>query len=260
MNLLKKIFLNDKIIMCIIFLNAFVIFLQESNINYLFIQIVDIGCTLTFLVEMIIKHIVYGVKGYWKSAWNRFDGILVILSLPSLGIFFISTSLDNLSILLVLRLLRVLRFFRIVHIFPKFSKLIDGFKLAMRQSYAILLSFFSIILICSLINCALFKNISPDYFSTPLNSIYSVFRICTIEGWYDIPDSIATATAPFWGHFVRLYFCLVLLLGGIIGMSFLNSVFVDAMVSDNNNELNDKIDSLEAKIDLLLKKKEENKE
>jgi voltage-gated sodium channel len=33
-----------------------------------------------------------------------------------------------------------------------------------------------------------------------------------------------------------------------------NSIFVDAMVSDNNDDLERKIDELEKKIDLLLKK------
>jgi voltage-gated sodium channel len=49
---------------------------------------------------------------------------------------------------------------------------------------------------------------------------------------------------------------LLLIAGGIIGMSLINSIFVDAMVSDNNDELEKKIDRLEKKIDQLLKEKE----
>lgn len=37
---------------------------------------------------------------------------------------------------------------------------------------------------------------SADFFSTPLNSIYSVFRLFTVEGWYEIPDAIAAANNP----------------------------------------------------------------
>lgn len=256
MKQLKRIFLNDKFISVIILLNAVIIFLQESNIDNYFLQVLDITCTLIFIMEMTVKHVEYGIKGYWGKSSNRFDGILVLLSLPSLVVFFLPSDMFNFSILLALRLFRVLRFFRVLHIFPNFSRLISAFKLAMRESYAILLSFFAIIIIFALINCALFKNIAPTYFATPLDSIYAIFRICTVEGWYDIPDTVAAATSPFWGHFVRVYFCFILLLGGIIGMSFINSVFVDAMVSDNNDDVKAQLAQMEAKIDKLLAEKE----
>ena len=37
-------------------------------------------------------------------------------------------------------------------------------------------------------------------------------------------------------------------------MSFINSIFVDAMASDNNDEIERKIDELNRKIDELMKK------
>ena len=57
---------------------------------------------------------------------------------------------------------------------------------------------------------------------------------------------------------MSLYFCVQLVLGGIIGMSFINSIFVDAMVSDKNDEVEAKLDELNRKLDKLteeLKKK-----
>ena len=50
---------------------------------------------------------------------------------------------------------------------------------------------------------------------------------------------------------VRIYFVLILILGGIIGLSLVNSIFVDAMVSDNNDELEAEVKQLNEKIDLL---------
>jgi voltage-gated sodium channel len=52
--------------------------------------------------------------------------------------------------------------------------------------------------------------------------------------------------------FTYIYFIFVVLSGGILGLSLVNSIFVDAMVSDNNDELEKKIERLELKIDLLL--------
>jgi voltage-gated sodium channel len=54
-----------------------------------------------------------------------------------------------------------------------------------------------------------------------------------------------------------MYFIFVVISGGIFGLSLVNSIFVDAMVSDNNDELENKIDLLDQKIDKLLTKKEE---
>lgn len=257
MNRIKNLFLNEKFIFTIILLNAVVIFLQASNIDNLWIQLVDVVCTLVFMAEMVVKHAEYGLKGYWSSGWNRLDGILVILSIPSIIALFIPTGLMDLSFLLVLRLLRTLRFLRVLHFFPNFDQIIKGFKLALKESYGILLCFLVLIIVFGLVNCSLFKDIAPAYFATPLDSIYSVFRICTVEGWYDIPDAIAAAPAPAVGSIVRLYFCLLLIMGGIIGMSFINSIFVDAMVADNNDDVKEKLDEIEKKIDQLINEKNE---
>lgn len=254
----KTLFLNDKFILTIILLNAVIIFLQASNIDNIFIQIIDLLCTLVFMTEMIIKHREFGLKGYWSSGWNRLDGILVILSIPSLIAFFIPSQWMDLSFLMVLRLLRMFRFLRVMHFFPNISQIIAGLKLAVRESYAILFCFLVMIVVFGLINCTLFQDIAPAYFATPLDSIYSVFRICTVEGWYDIPDAITAATTPAIGSLVRLYFCLLLIGGGIIGMSLMNSIFVDAMVADNNDDVKKKLVELEQKIDKLLEKESDN--
>lgn len=251
----KNLFLNDKFILTVILLNAVIIYLQTCAIDNIWIQTIDMLCTLIFLVEMIVKHREYGVKGYWSSGWNRMDGILVLVSLPSLITFFIPAGHLDLSFLLILRLLRTFRFLRLLHFFPNVTPVFKGFKLALRESYAILFCFFILIIVFGLINCSLFKDIAPKYFSTPMTSIYSVFRICTVEGWYDIPDVIAAATTPTIGSLVRFYFCLLLVMGGIIGMSLINSIFVDAMVSDNNDDVKAKLDEIEKKLDQLLEEK-----
>ena len=256
MNRIKNLFLNDKFILGVILLNAIVIFLQVCDIGNKWMEIIDVACTLVFMIEMGVKHAEYGLKGYWSSWWNRLDGILVILSIPSIIALFIPSHLMDLSFLMVLRVLRMFRFLRVLHFFPNISQIIAGFKLAIHESWAVLICFLIMIIVFGIINCSLFQNIAPAYFATPLDSIYSVFRICTVEGWYDIPDVIAASTTPTVGKIVRLYFCLLLIGGGIIGMSFINSIFVDAMAADNNDDVKDKLDELERKIDKLLEERE----
>ena len=251
--LLRRFVLNEKIILAVIFINSVIIYLQTSGINNTTLVVIDLICTFVFILEMIVKHVDLGVKTYWKDGWNKLDGSLVILTLPSLVLtFFPNIPIVDFSIFIILRLLRVFRFFRLMHFFPNFSQLVSGFKLALRESYAVLLCFLVIIVIFGLINCALFKDFVPEFFNTPLQSIYSMFRFCTVEGWYEIPDSIASRSSTFWADVVRLYFCLQLLLGGILGMSFINSVFVDAMAADNNDDVKAQLTEMERKIDRLL--------
>lgn len=248
---LRNLFLNEKVILAIIILNAIILFLQESGINNQLISILDICCSIIFIVEMLVKLSQYGFKGYWSSGWNRLDGTLVILSLPSLMAFLLPEHSLDLSILLVLRILRVFRFFRLVHAFPGFTQLVKNFVLAMRRSYAVFIGLLIMIVIFAMIGCGLFKDIAPEYFATPLDAIYSTFRIFTGEGWNEIPDAVATGVNSVAGHIVRLYFCMILVLGCIVGMSLLNSIFVDAMVSDNNDDVKEKLDSIEATLEKI---------
>ena len=119
---------------------------------------------------------------------------------------------------------------------------------------AFMLAFVLLIVIFAIINCSLFGEAAPQYFATPLDSIYSVFRLFTVEGWYDIPDAITATLSPVWSHVVRIYFCLLLIGGGIIGMSLINSIFVDAMVADNNDDVKEQLRRIEEKLDRLEKK------
>ncbi|MCQ2300459.1 MAG: ion transporter [Bacteroidales bacterium] len=249
---MKQIFLNERLILAIIIINAIVIFTQECGVTAQWIGIVDVVCSLIFMIEMAVKHHEYGVKGYWSNGWNVMDGILVICSLPSVIALFIPTGMMDLSFLLILRILRVFRFFRLVHAFPGFTKIAHNFGLALKQSYAVMLGLIIMVITFALISCSLFREAVPDYFGNPFDAIYSTFRIFTGEGWNEIPDTVGEAVSPIAGHLVRVYFCLILVIGCIIGMSLLNSIFVDAMVSDNNDDVKDQIKALEEKIDKLL--------
>jgi voltage-gated sodium channel len=57
--------------------------------------------------------------------------------------------------------------------------------------------------------------------------------------------------------FIYLYFIFVVVTGGIIGLSLVNSIFVDSMISDNNDEIDKKIDNLDHKLNDIIKKLED---
>lgn len=252
--LMKKIFLNDRFIFAFIVLNAIIIFIQETGINIWWINILDVFCTIIFLIEMVVKQKVLSVKDYWKDKWNCLDGILVILSFPSIFYYIWPNIFFNISFILVLRLLRVFRFLRIFHLFPKFETILRNIKIALKHCLSVFVGFGILLFVFAVVSCALFSQSAPVYFGTPLESLYSTFQIFTIEGWSEIPNAVASESAHWAIWPIRIYFMTILVFIGIIGVSIINSLFVDAMMSDNNKDVLEKLEQLDKKIDALAEK------
>ena len=252
---MKKILLNEKLLLAIVILNVVVIFIQECGVDHMALSLVDIVCTLIFIAEMVVKHREYGVKGYWRDRWNALDGIVTILSIPALLAYLIP-EIASINAIIIFRALRVFKLFRTARRFPNLTEIWSGFKLALRQSAGFLLGYFIVIVVIAMFNSALFGKVAPEYFDTPLDAIYSVFQLFTVEGWYEIPNAVVGDLSPVWTHIIRFYFCLLLIGGGIIGMSLINSIFVDALAADNNDDVKAKLDILEQKIDRLLQERD----
>ena len=125
--------------------------------------------------------------------------------------------------------------------------------MAFKASFIVTIGLVVMLLTCSIITTFLFGSIAPQFFGNPALSIYSIFRLFTIEGWYEMPEAIAINGGTAMAVFARIYFSILLFLGGIIGMSLVNSIFVDAMAADNNDEVLDKLNQLEKKLDKIEK-------
>ena len=67
-----------------------------------------------------------------------------------------------------------------------------------------------------------------------------------------MPEAIAANGGQTMAVFARIYFSILLFSGGIIGMSLVNSIFVDSMAADNNDEVLEKLSQLEEKIDKII--------
>ena len=102
----------------------------------------------------------------------------------------------------------------------------------------------------------IFKDVAPSFFSNPIESFYTIFKIFTLEGWYEIPEEITKNTSKSISFFINAYFIFLLVTGGIFGLSLVNSIFVDAMLTDNTDDISRKIDRLDKKIEDLKKQRE----
>ncbi|HPS27862.1 MAG TPA: ion transporter [Bacteroidales bacterium] len=256
-NSIKSLFLNDHFILMLIVANALLIFVQEFDLNGNILDYFEPVFTLLFVVEMVVKIIDKGFKNYISDPWNRLDFVLIIISIPSIAAIFFTNSILNLNVFLALRVFRVFKFFRLIRFFPHVSTFIASIQRALKASYIVIAGFCLIIFMVSIVTCALYKNVVPEYFSNPVKAFYSIFRLFSVEGWYEIPDLIALRTNMIIAFFSKLYFAVLLMGGGIIGLSLVNSIFVDAMVSDNTHELEKKVTQLTEKIEKLTEKIEE---
>ena len=288
MKQLKDLFLVEKNIMIAILINAaiiFILYFPEFTDNR-FLIFIDHGFIVFFLIEAIVKIRTYKPRQYFANAWNRFDFFIIMVSVPSLLMSVLP--FPDTSLFLILRLFRLVRLVRFIHFVPHLTKIMIGLGRALKASVFVLLALVFLNFLLSIFTCHFYAKIAPEHFGNPLVSSYSIFQMFTVEGWNEIPAVIAkkieernirmvledsgmeVGRPPFrksdyplsvqeqinqaqkqsaWRiGLTRFYFVLIVLIGGIFGMSLANAVFVDEMTMDNNDLLERKIDTLQSEI------------
>ena len=249
---MQKLLLNHRFINILILINTIVTILLSFDSPYsTFLQIADNTITLIFLAEIIYK-ISFYKRDFFKNAANIFDTVLVFMaSVPLVFTLFYSDYSTDLNYLLLFRVFKLFKFIRFGKFIPNFSRLLKDFGRAIKASLSLIVGAVIMMIIVSTILTYIFKDSYPQFFGNPFDSAYTVFRMLTIEGWYEIPDAMS-ADMPFLSSvLIRLFFSLFVFVGGMLGMSFFTSLIVDELVSDNNKELMNKVDNLENKIDEL---------
>jgi voltage-gated sodium channel len=256
--MLKRFFLSEWNMMTAIVLNAGVIFLLSfpSLRDNQALLLADEFFIVLFILEALVKISELGSKAYFADRWNRFDFLVVVLSLPSLLIHFVD--IPDTSVFLLLRLLRLFRLVRFLKFIPHLGKIISGLGRAVRASVFVLLTLVMLNFILAILSCHLYGEQVPEFFGDPLISAYSIFQLFTIEGWNEISEAVAEkSTHPFFTYAARFYIGLIVLVGGIFGLSLANAVFVDEMTIDNNDALEKRMEDLKAQIEeikeLLIK-------
>ena len=207
----------------------------------------DIAFILLFVIEAIYKIRTYGLTDYFRNGWNRFDFAIVLLSMPTLLVPF--TDVPDTAVFIVLRLFRLVRIARVLRFVPNMHHILAGLGRALRASVFVFFALGFLLFVFSILTCHFYHDVVPEHFGDPLISLYSIFQLFTVEGWYEIPILVAQRTDKPWVvGLTRMYFAVVVLLGGVLGMSLANAVFVDEMTMDNTNELETKVDKLSEQI------------
>lgn len=250
MKSLGNLLCNEHFILAAIVLNTIAMFLGGFWPGNVWFELSDAVFTLIFLLEAITKISRQGWKGYWSQGWNRFDFVVLVIALPSMANLLMDEGVMTNSVL-AFRALRLLKSFRMVRFIPNIDKLLKGLKLAFRASLLVVMAFVVFLVVFSILTSTIFGKVAPEYFGNPGISLYSIFRLFSIEGWYELPDAIAAHASQAWGLFARIYFSVLMFLGGVIGISLINSIFVDSMAEDNNDEVLERLKQIEEKLDKM---------
>ncbi|MEZ6185341.1 MAG: ion transporter [Planctomycetota bacterium] len=202
---------------------------------------VDNACALFFLVEAALKVRHLGWARYWSKGWNRFDLLVVVISVPALVSVFSEDAHQVFSGLLALRAGRLLRLIKLMRVVPDSERMLEGVWRALKASIGVLVALTILNLVLGLLASSLFGRLpSPTAqaaFGDPISAFYSIFKVFTVEGWYEIPEQIARESSSGWARAVQAFFMAVVIAGGLFGISIANAVFVDEMVKDNTMEL-----------------------
>lgn len=237
---LAEVSVSERVVVAVILLNTAAIFLRAFDFAGptldLQLYVIDYLCTVFFIVEGFLKVRLWGLREYLSTPWNRFDATIIALSTPML-LSPLLMGVEDFSVLLLLRVARLARFFRLLRFVPDRRRLWQGIKRGLKASVGVALALGLFNVVLALAAHSLFGDRVPQHFGDPLRAMFSMFQVFTLEGWHEIANDTAHALSPGYGAFARLFFVLVVVSGGILGLSMVNAVFVDEMVLDNANEL-----------------------
>ena len=226
----------ESIILFITILDTVFICMVNSDISGKLsssILYIEIACTTIFALEMIIKIIVMGFIGYWKSSiYNVMDGIFTILSI-------LEILLSNDSGIAVFRILRAFRILRLTKFLPQLSNLISVFCDSAKPLFSLFIIWILSIIIFSLFTIQFFQGGMNLFDNKPKNnlenfyySFLSVVQLYTVENWDTIKDNVYESK----GIYATLIPVIIIIVGAYIFSQFLVAIllnsFIDRLQSD----------------------------
>ncbi|WP_422133384.1 ion transporter [Endozoicomonas sp. ALD040] len=175
------------------------------------ISVLDVGITLFFLVEILIRF--FGEenkKNFFKSGWNLFDTLIVIVSL---------IPVSDTEMALVGRLIRIFRVLRMISVIPELRLLLNSLLKALPQLGYVMLLMFIIFYIYAAVGSTFFLNINPELWGNISISMLTLFRVMTFEDWTDVMYETMAVYPLSWAYYLSfIFFTTFAFLNMIIGI------------------------------------------
>ena len=164
-----------------------------------------------FLTEIAIRFMAEKhKKHFFKSFWNWFDSLIVVVSLiPA----------DNAELAVVGRLVRVFRVLRMVSFIPELRILLVSLVKALPQLGYVMLLMFIIFYIYAAIGSTLFEAINPVLWGDISISLLTLFRVMTFEDWTDVMYETMEVYPLSWAFYLSfIFFTAFAFLNMVIGI------------------------------------------
>ncbi|GMH61127.1 hypothetical protein TrRE_jg1776, partial [Triparma retinervis] len=274
-SVLTKPFFPLTIILCILGSNVILIYAANSKLNGEpepeFANEIEYAFVIIFMIELILKVLAVGLKGYLKTPWWTFDGILAIASL--LGIILEQEDnfarLQQTSVpLRMAKVLRTIRLIRVVSRVKKFRMIISTSTKFFPSVPRFLLLLTAILYVYTVVGIEAFgmsrqeawenategtsysemiyekpKNgDDAEYaemsysksvnFQNPQNTLITLFSLMMVNNWHIIHDAVEVAAGPESKWAVSLYFVSFHIIAVIVVMNLIVSTFLESYLKE----------------------------
>ena len=209
------------VVILIIILNAITIGVNTYKLSEFTNQAIyylDYSITIFFVIEIIIRFAGEPKKlEFFKSGWNVFDTLIVLISL---------IPIPNNSSYLLLRLLRVFRVLRIISAVPELKKIIEALLASVKRVFYVGLLLFIILYIYATIGSILFSTDIPERWDDVGVAMITLFQVLTLSSWEQVMLPLQNI---YWWAWI--YFFSFIIICGITMLNLLIAILVDVVIN-----------------------------
>lgn len=210
----------------------------ETNYS-IFLQFADYFVTIYFIFEIAIKMVAEKkFVNFFKSGWNVFDFVIVVITL---------LPLEQSGFAAIARMLRVFRVLRLFTARPELKKIIDMLIKAIPSIIDIVILMFIIFYIYAIIGNFYFHDLSSGLWNDFLVSMLTLFRVLTFEDWTDVMYEAMEVYPMAW-----IYFVSFVIIAAFVFFNLFVAVIIGEMQKLQEADMKEELHEDHLKLDILL--------
>ncbi len=182
-----------------------------------------------FVVEMVLKMVALGLRGYFSDGWLILDFVIVLASVADVLLAFLLPVASSFSLSIV-RVLRIVALLKLVRSSKKLRMMMRTLAISIPPIFNVLMLWSIITFVYAVVGVAVFGSAQQGEalqghatFATVGSACFILFRIVTGESWeifvYELsnePNNIKGASAYFYTYLVVCGFLMVEVVVGIV--------------------------------------------
>ncbi|QKJ23747.1 ion transporter [Poseidonibacter lekithochrous] len=210
----------------------------ETNYS-IFLQFADYFVTIYFIFEIAIKMVAEKkFVNFFKSGWNVFDFVIVVITL---------LPLEQSGFAAIARMLRVFRVLRLFTARPELKKIIDMLIKAIPSIIDIVILMFIIFYIYAIIGNFYFHDLPSGLWNDFLVSMLTLFRVLTFEDWTDVMYEAMEVYPMAW-----IYFVSFVIIAAFVFFNLFVAVIIGEMQKLQEADMKEELHEDHLKLDILL--------